>query len=145
MEKQFLTESRYSARGIRGDQRCKFYLQGLFALQNGQTESALDNFRELLNYLPPTWDVEDFEDSLANAFLEIGRLDEAIAEYERILRLNPQYPRARFHLAQALERKGQIAEARENYRLFLESWKEADPDVPEIISARKSLGNLQNR
>ena len=49
----------------------------------------------------PTWQMESYEDCLANAYLELGRLDEAISEYERILRLNPNYPPVNYHLGQA--------------------------------------------
>ncbi len=65
----------------------------------------------MLGHAPPTYSLDSFEDGLANALLELGRLDEAAAEYERILRLNPNYPLAQYHLAQAYERKGQLKEA----------------------------------
>jgi hypothetical protein len=34
-----------------------------------------------------------------------------------------------------------MTEARENYQLFLETWKNADADIPEVIAARNSLGD----
>ena len=84
------------------------------------------------------------EDCLANAYLELGRLDKAIAEYERILRLNSNYPLARYHLAQAYERKGLREQARAEYERFLQVWKDADPDLPEVVAAKKFLeGSLQ--
>jgi len=39
--------------------------------------------------------------------LQPDEMNAAIAEYKRILKFNPNYPFARFHLAQAHERKGQ--------------------------------------
>ena len=42
-----------------------------------------------------------FQDCLANAYLELGRLDEAIAEYQRVISINPNYPLAHYHLAEA--------------------------------------------
>jgi tetratricopeptide (TPR) repeat protein len=85
------------------------------------------------------WHIDSFEDCLANAYLEIGRLDEAIAEYERILKLNPSYPLAHYHLGQAYELKGQADQARAFYQQFLNVWKDADSDLPEIIAAKKFL------
>jgi tetratricopeptide (TPR) repeat protein len=62
------------------------------------------------------------EECLADTYLELKRYDEAMAEYERILRLNPNYPLVHYHLAQAHEGKGRTAEARRFYERFLEVW-----------------------
>jgi len=70
----------------------------------------------------------------------LGRLDEAIAEYERILKLNPNYPLANYRLAEVYARKGQPDLARASYARFLQIWKEADQDLPEVIAAKKYRG-----
>jgi len=93
-----------------------------------------------VEHRPLPWHFDPFEDCLANAYLELGRFDEAISEYERILRLNPNYPLVQYHLAQAYERKGQPDQARASYERFLQVWKDADPDVPEIVAARRVVG-----
>ena len=113
------------------------FARGLIALKENRTEPALEFFRQALRLPPPTWNLFDFEDCLGNALLELGRYDEAIAEYERILRLNPNYPLARFRLARAYEQKGFLNEARDSYIKFLQIWKNADADIPEVIVARK--------
>jgi tetratricopeptide (TPR) repeat protein len=76
---------------------------------------------------------------LANAYLELGRLDEAIAEYERLLRLNPHYALAHYHLGQAYERQGERARARAAYERFLQVWQAADADLPEVLEAKARL------
>lgn len=139
LEEQLFAKSETSNRGSRITLRYDFYFRGYIALKNGQTNEAIENFRGALRHSPQTWDIDPKEDCLANAYLETGRFDEAIAEYERVLQLNPNYPLARFYLARAFEGKGQIAEARQNYQMFLEIWKNADADIPEVISARKSI------
>lgn len=126
-------------RGAKINQRYDFYNRGYLALKTGQSDAAIENFQNVLKHKPPTYELDSMEDSLANAYLELGKLDEALAEYERILKLNPNYPLARFHLAQALEEKGNIEEARQNYRSFLEIWKNADSQIPEIEIARNFL------
>jgi tetratricopeptide (TPR) repeat protein len=141
-EEQLFAKSVVSNRGSRLTARFEYYFHGYIALKNGRTTEALKNFQTALQHSPPTWDVDALEDCLANAYLELGRFDEAAAEYERILRLNPNYPLARFHLAQAYEQKGQTNEARAAYRLFLQTWKDADADIPEVITARKFIGEL---
>jgi tetratricopeptide (TPR) repeat protein len=84
--------------------------------------------------------IDPLEDCLAKVYLESGRLDEAISEFERILRLNQNYPLAQYHLAQAYERKGQPDWAWIAYERFLTIWKDADADLPEVITARHRLG-----
>lgn len=142
LEARLFAESGFTSRGSRNSPRYAFYFRGFIAQKNGQTEQALENFREALRHAPATWDINPLEDCLANAYLELGRFDEAITEYERILRLNPNYPLASFHLAQAYAGKGEPNEARIYYQRFLESWKSADADVPEIIAAGKYLSDL---
>ena len=137
-EKLFVEPS-VTNRGKRAASRYTFYYRGLVALANDRPVKALEAFREAIRHSPPTYEPDALEDCLGDAYLRLGQFDEAAAEYERVLMLNPNYPLARFHLAQAFEGKGQIDEARENYRLFLETWKDADADIPEVVSARKSL------
>ena len=88
---------------------------------------------------PVIWVIDPLEDCLANGYLETGHPDEAISEFERILRLNQNYPLAQYHLAQAYERKGQRDQARTAYERFLQVWNDADADGPEVIAARKRL------
>ncbi|MGH9956767.1 MAG: tetratricopeptide repeat protein [Pyrinomonadaceae bacterium] len=121
--------------------RIYYYLLGLTALKEGRPEEAIQHFKETLKRQPLGWSIDSFEDCLANAYLELGRLDEAIAEYERILGINPNYPLAHYHLGQAYERKGQTEQARASYERFIQVWKDADADVPEVISARKHWTN----
>jgi tetratricopeptide (TPR) repeat protein len=126
-------------RGRRGTLRYYYWQAGYLALKSGRNDEALEHFRSALKEGAPVYDVDPFEDCLANAYLQLGRTDEAIAEYERILRLNPNYPLAHYHLAQAYERKGEKEQARRYYEQFLQIWKDADADIPEVIAAKQSL------
>ena len=128
-------------RGARLNRRSEFYMRGTIALENNHPNEAIDNFKESLRYLPHSWDIKDLEDSLANAYLKTKRYDEAITEYERILGSNPNYPLAHFRLAQALENLNQLEAARSKYERFLQIWKDADTDIPEIIQAKNFLDN----
>ncbi|HSK71813.1 MAG TPA: tetratricopeptide repeat protein [Pyrinomonadaceae bacterium] len=139
LEERLFAESGFNNRGSRNTPRYRFYHRGYIALKNGQTEEALENFREALRHSPATWDIAALEDCLAKAYLELGRLDEAASEYQRILQLNPNYPLAQFHLAQMYERKGLRAEARNAYQNFLKIWRNADADIPEVIIAKNFI------
>jgi tetratricopeptide (TPR) repeat protein len=127
------------ARGQRGFLRLHYWMVGYLALKRGQSAEAVENFQEALRHRSLAWDIDSLEDCLANAYLELGRLDEAIGEYERILRVNPSYPLAHYHIALAYERKGDRERARAAYERFLEIWNEADQDLPEVIEAKHRL------
>jgi tetratricopeptide (TPR) repeat protein len=106
---------------------------------SGRQAEAIESFKEALSHRPESWNLDAYEDCLANAYIELGRFDEAIAEYQRILKLNSNYPLVHYHLAQSFDRKGMRDQARTEYEAFLQVWKDADADIPEVISARKAL------
>ncbi len=135
----WLTPATYNVLNERGFLRIWNHYRGYLALRRGRSDEAIDHLRAAVHQGPVEWNFDVFEDCLANAYLELGRLDEAIAEYERILRVNPRYPLAHYHLAQAWERKGQPEQARANYEQFLQVWKNADSDIPELVNARNAL------
>jgi len=137
--KRIIESIQYSVRGSRSSQRPFLYFRGSFDLKRGRSAEAIENFKAALKHAPQTWNIDPYEDCLANAYLDLGSLDVAIAEYERILKLNPNYPLVHYHLAQAYERRGQPDRARAEYEQFLQVWKDADGDVPEIVGAKKAL------
>ena len=125
-------------RGLRNSQRPIWYVRGLYALKSGSAEEAIEDFKQALSHRPQIWNIDAFEDCLANAYAELGRFDAAIAEYQRILKLNPNYPLIHYHLAQAYERRGEWDQARFEYERFLQVWKDADADILEVANARKA-------
>lgn len=128
-------------RGLRLTGRFYYYLSGYEALKRGSKTEALEDFRETLRHYPMVWSIDSFEDCLARGYFELGEFDEAIREYERIIRLNPNYPLAHYYLAEAYNRQGKRDQAQAEYRRFLESWQQADDDVPEVVAARKQLAS----
>ena len=94
--------------------------------------------------LPPQKDV------LARAYVAGGDMDKAISEYERIATFDPLekssfliYPLFNYRLARLYEQKGLKDKARVRYERFLELWKDADADIPEVGDARKRLAGLK--
>jgi tetratricopeptide (TPR) repeat protein/DNA-binding winged helix-turn-helix (wHTH) protein len=132
----------YPGRGSRSELRSYDYYLGVLALRDKRPDEAIAHFQQALRHLPPSSGLDLYEDCLANAYLELSRLDEAIREYQRILRRNPNYPLAQYHLAEAYRRKGKPQEARSAYQQFLQNWKNADPGVPEVRQARRELTAL---
>ncbi len=132
-------------RGSRDERRSYEYYLGSLALHEKQPTQAIAHFQAALRHLPPTSGQDLYEDSLANAYLELGRQDEAIPEYQRVLHLNPNYPLAQYHLAQSYQRNGQAGPARAAYQRFLQIWKSADADIPEVVDAKNQLQTLTGR
>jgi tetratricopeptide (TPR) repeat protein len=91
-------------------------------------------------------------DALARAYVRNGETDEAIAEYERLLRFDPEstdrrliHPTYHYSLAKLYEEKGRSRDAVGEYETFLEIWKDADPSFPEPADARARLVALRTR
>jgi tetratricopeptide (TPR) repeat protein len=86
------------------------------------------------------------KDTLARAYLQKGDLDRAIAEYEKLVTFDPAsrarflvHPVLHYRLAKLYEQKGLKGKAAEQYRKFLELWKDADAGIPEVEDAKKRL------
>jgi hypothetical protein len=56
-----------------------------------------------------------------------------------VLKAYPNYPLAEYRLALAHARKGETAQAEIAYRNFIEAWKNADSNIPELVDARQTL------
>ena len=89
------------------------------------------------------------QDILARAYYRNGELDKAIAEYERLITFDPNskdrrliHPKYHYLLAKLYEEKDWKGKAIEQYEKFLEIWKDADKDLPELIGAKARYANL---
>lgn len=101
----------------------------------------------MLNYNLPL-----LKDTLARAYGQKGKLDEAIAEYERLITFHPYsrerrliHPKYRYRLAQLYEEKGRLEKAAAQYKKFLEIWEEADQDLPELADAKSKLARISGK
>lgn len=130
-------------RGFRMSPRIEAARQGRYALAAGRGDEALRWFRQALSHRPVTWNVEWYDDCVADALLQLGRVDEAITEYQRVLRERPGLALTHYHVAQAYDRKGDTRSARRHYARFLESWRDADANGLEVTAARQRLATIR--
>jgi tetratricopeptide (TPR) repeat protein len=90
---------------------------------------------------------------LARTYLELERLGKAVAEFEKLrddhadplLYFGSWTVKSYYYLGVAYERSGWNEEAASKYAEFLDIWKEADPGIPEVDSARERLRKLEHR
>ena len=128
-------------------------------LARGQANDAIKYFKQYFKVYTPSGsspslysiNVPFDQDIISRAYAAKGDLDRAIAEYKRLLTFDPasqdrrlKNPRYEYHLAKLLERRGSTAEALAHYTKFLEYWKDADPDLPELLDAKARVAALKS-
>jgi len=120
---------------------------GYIELARGNFEASVTNFEKAARDVPYIW----AHYPLAKAYLEAGRLGEAVAEFEKVLSrydVNRAYNailavKAYYLLGLAYEKSGWNKKAIEQYEEFLEIWKDADPGIKEVEDAKVRLQKLR--
>ena len=129
-------------------------------LSQGSIEKAVNSSKKISQLLMPRLDpmnliyynlpFASLRDFSARAYQRNGDLDKAISEYERLITFDPKskdrrliHPTYYFKLAKLYEERGKLNKAIENYNKFLEIWKNADEQLPEIAEAKNRLHNLK--
>ncbi len=136
------------------------YLRGEILLAEGRPLEAISLLEKApprilisLSYSPYliAYNFPFLKDALARAYEQNGEIDKAISEYVRLTTYNTRnrepyliHPKYYYRLAKLYEKKGLALKARENFKRFLDLWKDADPGQPEVEDAKKRLNSLQN-
>jgi tetratricopeptide (TPR) repeat protein len=126
--------------------------RGLIELERGDFDSACHYLQEAQKTVK--WFFVRYP--MALAYLKAGRLSDAVREFERILE---RYERltlyrmfdpvwavtAHYYLGVAYEESGWNNKAIEQYGEFLDTWKDADPGIPEVEDAKGRLTKLKSK
>ena len=136
------------------------YMLALLAYEEGKYDLAVELFKKAFQAALPN---RGPQYQYALSLLKTDKLSEAIEELSRLTRY-PYYSgdhmrpfdlsrsptwnywpiasvKAHFWLGVAYEQQGNKAKAKEEYEKFLEIWKDADTEVPELVDARKRLAH----
>jgi len=116
------------------------------ALARRNPQTALDALANLGSYERVFWAGVN---ARGTALLQLGRGADAAAEFEKIVKnrsVAPTYvlyPLAHLGVGRAKALAGDAAGARRAYQDFFAFWKNADPDVPVLIEAKREYAKLQ--
>lgn len=83
--------------------------------------------------------VKGADELYGELLLEAGRAQAAIEWFEKALRRTPNRSRSVIGLARAKAAAGDAAGSRKAYEQFLQNWRNADPNLPEVAEARGAL------
>jgi tetratricopeptide (TPR) repeat protein len=137
-------------KNIKGDKNLihnYWFIIGIIEQEKGNLEASIINFKKAIEAKSTL----SSHYGLANAYLQAGRLDEAVAEFEKLL---TRYDsdrvwgpistvKAYYQLGLAYEKSGWNKKAIEKYEEFLDIWKDADPGIPEVEDAKERLSKLK--
>jgi tetratricopeptide (TPR) repeat protein len=123
-------------------------LLGEIALSVGQDDKAIELLMQSDKENQTGFSIE----ALAYAFQQSGKIDEAVAIYEKMFSSNgkslswePQqrWLEARYTLALDYASRGDKQKARETLATLLNLWKDADPNLPLLKQAKTEYAKLQ--
>lgn len=121
--------------------------KALLELRKNNAQAALDLLEPARRY--ETAAVFSPQTVRAMIYLKLGQGAEAAAEARRILDHRGQgplsllYPLAHLSLARAAAMQGDKDQARKSYQDFFALWKDADPDIPILIEAKREFEKMK--
>jgi serine/threonine protein kinase/predicted Zn-dependent protease len=145
---------RMADEGLAKKESTRLYLglMGAIEFEKKKYAGAVDHFEKVVGMLTknPYQQSAFFLNRLAEAYFKAGNPDKAQEQYEKITRLTlgrmddgEAYAKSYYRLGTIYEQKGERVKAGENYKKFLDLWKDADPGLPEVEDARKRLAGLK--
>ena len=134
------------------------YLQAEILLEGGFIEEAIEVATEIEPEEIPMMNIISMigynlafpRNIVARTHLENGDMQSAINAYEELVTFDPESrdrqlvrPKYHYELAKLYEENGMIDKAIAQYELFLEIWKNAEKNLPELIDAKIRLSKIK--
>ena len=120
----------------------------LILAQKGRQEecvriaSILKSIGHKLGYWAAPLDKAFYFDSIGRIYEGFGMQIEAEKTYREALAFNPHFASAQYHLANLLFTQERPEEAREVLDGFLDTWRSADEQAPELVNGRSLAEKL---
>ena len=101
-----------------------------------QYDKAIELYQQIINENPEASSVYR---RLGSTYVENSEPLKAIDCYQKFITQNPKDALINYHLSMAYDAANKKNKAKKSMRKFLEMWKNADDDIPEIIKAKAFL------
>ncbi len=95
---------------------------------SGRADEAVGHYLDALEMLPADGGVSQVSYNLAKALVLLGKIDDAIAHFRRVIEIRPDLPDVHHQLALALGRKGDLAQAMTHFRTAI-ALRPGDPEA----------------
>jgi len=131
------------------DPRWKSAAEASIYAAKQEWQQAIDKFEQLNRLRPGYQPVSRYQ--AAQYYFEMGEYDKAIAEVAKSQSFYDNrwrgfaFPLGFHLLGKIYEKKGDKQLAIENYKKFLNLWRDADKDLPDLIDAKERLAKLKER
>ena len=135
--KQIITMQAKEAEAIAA--RASGDIEGAMAMMN-EAVAVEDSIYALSQ---PPYPIIPVHELYATMLLEVKRPAEAMKHFTESLKRTPGRPKAIYGIARAAESLGDRQTAMKRYTEFLELWKQADKDRPEIAKARAFIETMR--
>ena len=124
--------------------------EAIAARASGDVEGALAMMNEavavedsIYALSQPPYPIIPVHELYGTMLLEVKRPAEAMKHFTETLKRTPGRPKAIYGIARAAESLGDRQTAMKHYTEFLELWKQADKDRPEIAKARAFIETMR--
>ncbi|UCG91635.1 MAG: tetratricopeptide repeat protein, partial [candidate division WOR-3 bacterium] len=114
-----------------------YHLVGELFLHKGLNDQALENFKMATEI--ESLDRTFFVNALGEAYFKVEKLNMAVEKLEAVLKINPNYAQTHYLLGLVYQAKGRNDKAREHFKKFVDIWKDADENLPQVIEVKKQL------
>jgi tetratricopeptide (TPR) repeat protein len=123
--------------------------QAMTARAVGNPDEAIAKMKEAVaiedsidDLSQPPYPIIPANELFGTLLMDMNRHADAEERFVQTLKRTPGRPKAIYGIARAAEARGDNTTARQRYQQFLKIWKDADPDRPELATAKEFLAKV---